>query len=220
MSRASCSARSTDVTPDLFTGPARREVPLDGAAPLIVIDRWLAAAAATALFDVLHDTAPWFRPTVRIWGEEHLIPRTTAWYGDAGAVYRYSGTVNTPAPWTPALEVVREALVREAGGAPFNSVLLNLYRDGKDHVAWHADDEPGLGADPLIASLSLGASRRFVLRKTAEVTTKVELLLEHGTLLLMGAGVQKHWQHSIPKQAAADGPRINLTWRHVQGKKR
>ena len=199
----------------LFLGSARREIPLEDAAPLVVIDRWLDDGAATALFVELYTTAPWFRPTLRLYGKEHPTPRSTAWYGDCEAVYRYSGTMNTPARWTPTLETLRETLRKETGGLPFNSTLLNLYRNGLEHVAWHADDEQELGPDPIVASMSLGAPRRFVLRKTTEPTRKVEILLEHGTLLLMGSGVQKHWQHSIPKQRAVTAPRINLTFRDV-----
>lgn len=197
----------------LFTEPRRREVALEGVPPLLVVDHWLAADAATELYDELAAGAPWFRPVLRIYGQEHLAPRSTAWYGDRGAVYRYSGTVNTPAPWPTSLATLRPRVERDAG-APFNSCLATLYRDGLDHVGWHADDERELG--PVVASLSLGAPRRFGLRKADRHALKVELLLEHGTLLVMGPGVQEQWEHSLIKQRDAAGPRINLTWRSVR----
>jgi alkylated DNA repair dioxygenase AlkB len=196
----------------LFTDPERREIPLEGAAPLVVIDRWLDHDAAETLFADLYVDAPWFRPTLRLYGEEHLAPRSTAWYGDPQAVYRYSGTVNTPAPWPAFLTPLRQRVEAEAGVA-LNSCLGNLYSNGHDHVSWHADDERELG--PVIASLSLGAPRRFLLRRKDNHQTKVELVLEPGTLVVMGEGVQKLWQHSVPKQVGA-GPRINLTWRAVR----
>lgn len=204
------------MTTSLFTVPQRREIRLDGAAPLVVIDHWLDAAEADLLFAEVMASAPWFRPKLWIYGEEHLAPRSTAWFGDPGAVYRYSGTVNTPAPWLSSLRTVRSR-IEETAGATFNSCLANLYRDGEDHVNWHADDEGGLGHDPVIASLSLGATRRFVLRKRDARNVKIEILLEHGQLVVMGSGTQRTWQHAVPKMVGVKTPRVNLTWRLVRG---
>ena len=196
------------------TGPITYTIPMgDDCDPLRVIAGWLPATDATALRDDVLDRAPWFRPCVRVYGVEHIAPRVTAWFGDSDAVYRYSGSTNTPAPWLPSLAALR-GRIDDAAGMRTNSVLANIYRDGADHVGWHADDERELGADPVIASLSLGATRRFILRRTKDRATKIEVSLPHGSLVVMGRGVQHHWQHTVPPQANA-GQRVNLTWRSV-----
>lgn len=140
-------------------------------------------------------------------------PRLEAWYGDAGASYSYSGLAHEPLPWTPELQRLRER-VEVAAGTTFNSVLANLYRDGNDSNGWHADDESELGEQPVIASLSLGAARRFLLRHRASVE-RVEVVLEAGSLLLMRGKTQQCWKHSVPKQRTVHAPRINLTFRRV-----
>ncbi len=141
------------------------------------------------------------------------FPRLTALYADAGATYTYSGVTYPSLPWTAELDAVRRR-VEAAAGAPFNSVLLNRYRDGSDSIGWHADDEPELGTNPVVPSISLGAGRRFLLRHN-ESRQKLEYLLRHGSLLVMAGALQHHWQHSIPKSTAAVGERINLTFRNL-----
>ena len=140
-------------------------------------------------------------------------PRLEAWYGDPEAAYSYSGLAHDPMPWTADLQAIRMAAER-ASGARFNSVLANLYRDGSDSNGWHADDEPELGETPAIASLSLGATRRFLFRHRAS-GERVEIQLEAGTLLIMRGAVQQCWQHSVPKQRTVQAARINLTFRSV-----
>ena len=140
------------------------------------------------------------------------IPRLTAWHGAAG--YVYSGIRLTPAAWTPPLLELK-ALAERLAGERFNSVLLNLYRDGRDSVSWHADNEPGLGRDPVIASLSLGAVRRFQL-KHRRLDERLALDLPHGSCLIMAGATQHHWLHQLPKTTRPVGPRINLTFRHMR----
>jgi alkylated DNA repair dioxygenase AlkB len=169
---------------------------------------------ATRLFDSLRAGIHWRQEEIVIFGQHRRVPRLVAWHGDAGASYRYSGTDHHPEPWTPALERVR-ARVRELSGTEFNAVLLNLYRDGRDGMGWHADDEPELGRDPVIASVSLGAPRRFCLRHRRRKDLKLDLELPHGSLLVMAGPMQHHWVHALPKTRRPVGERINLTFRRV-----
>nr|KAJ9632718.1 hypothetical protein H2204_007805 [Knufia peltigerae] len=141
-------------------------------------------------------------------------PRLSCWIGDPQARYRYSGAEFVPHPWPPRLSALRDRLQAEGLGR-FNSVLLNRYRGGGDYMGWHSDDEPELGPAPLIASLSLGAARRFLLRRRDDTTRKAEFLLAHGDLLLMGGATQRHYQHALPKMARVQGERINLTFRWI-----
>jgi alkylated DNA repair dioxygenase AlkB len=173
---------------------------------------WLPRSDAAGLFEKLRDSLPWSQGRVRVWNAEHLQPRLTAWHGDPACVYDYSGLRLEPAPWTPELGELRSRL--EAGlGCAFNSVLANLYRDGQDCVGWHADAEPCFGRDEVIvASLSLGSPRRFLLRHRATQETR-EWSLGEGDLLVMGGATQRHWRHSVPRTSRSVGPRINLTFR-------
>jgi alkylated DNA repair dioxygenase AlkB len=168
-----------------------------------------------ALLADLQATLPLRVETLRILGREVPTPRLTAWMGDPGCAYRYSGRTFEPAPFTPALLDLRARLFTLLG-ADFNTVLANLYRDGRDGMGWHADDEPELGPaaphDVLIASVSLGATRRFTLRHRRQPTRRV-LLLADGDLLVMGGSMQRRWQHAVPKTAVPSGPRLNLTFR-------
>jgi alkylated DNA repair dioxygenase AlkB len=145
-------------------------------------------------------------------GRRVLIPRLTAWHGAAG--YVYSGIEMTPAPWNePLLEI--KAVAEAWAGQAFNSVLLNLYRDGRDSVSWHADNEPGLGRDPVIASVSLGAMRRFQMKHRRR-EARVALDLRSGSCLVMAGATQHHWLHQVPKTSRPVGPRINLTFRAMR----
>ena len=188
------------------------EVPLsDGEARL-----WrhaFAAGESHRLFTELRRDVDWRQEEIVIFGTRRRVPRLVAWHGDAYARYTYSGVAHEPEPWTRALRRVRER-VRRFTGVHFNAVLLNLYRDGRDGMGWHADDEPELGVRPVIASLSLGATRRFVLRRK-DGCDKRELPLTHGSLLLMEGDTQANWQHALPKTAAATGLRVNLTFRRI-----
>jgi len=169
---------------------------------------------ASRLFDCLSAGTHWRQEEIVIFGQRRRVPRLVAWHGDHGASYRYSGTDHLPEPWTPVLERIR-ATVCELSGTEFNAVLLNLYRDGRDGMGWHADDEPELGRDPVIASVSLGAPRRFCLRHRRRRELKLDLELPHGSLLVMAGPLQHHWVHALPKTRRPVGGRINLTFRRV-----
>ncbi len=169
-----------------------------------------------ALLSRLAETLPLRAETLRILGRDVATPRLTAWHGDPGCTYRYSGRDFEPHPFTPALLDLRGRL-HAALGVDFNTVLANLYRDGRDSMGWHADDEPELGPaapdDVLIASISLGATRRFLVRHRRRATERHTLLLAGGDLLVMGGTMQRKWQHAVPKTAVPTGPRLNLTFR-------
>lgn len=182
----------------------------DGA--YLELDRsWL--ADPDALFATLQREVPFEARPIKLFGREVMQPRLVAWIGDASAVYTYSGLRHEPQPWTPTLASLRVELEARTGLA-FNSVLCNLYRDGRDSVGWHADNEPELGLDPIVASLSLGASRRFQLRhRTSDC--KLALTMTHGSLLLMRGTTQRFYRHAVPKEPRLHEPRINLTFRRI-----
>jgi alkylated DNA repair dioxygenase AlkB len=164
---------------------------------------------ADALFEQLRMQTPWAQERSRF----GPFPRLTAWYADSGLTYAYSGVIHQAIAWTPTLMAVRRN-VEAAAEEPFNSLLLNFYRDGQDSIGYHADAEPELGVNPVIASVSLGAVRQFVL-KHSKSGDKLKYDLAHGSLLVMSGTCQHHWVHGVPKTKAAVGPRINLTFRNI-----
>ena len=168
-----------------------------------------------ALFRELAITIDWREERILMFGRRVPVPRLVAWYGDPGARYTYSGTDHDPQPWTPALRRVHER-VTALTGLEFNSVLLNRYRSGRDGMGWHADDEPELGPEPAIASVSFGATRRFCLRHRRQRDRRVDVPLTDGSLLTMAGATQHHWVHAVPKTRAPVGERINLTFRRVR----
>lgn len=169
---------------------------------------------AGRLFDRLVDDVAWEARTIMMFGRRVEQPRRIAFQGDAGVAYRYSNDDYVATDWHPLVRALRDRLDRD-WGTRFNSVLLNLYRDGRDSMGWHADDEPELGPQPTIASVSLGAVRRFVLRSRADRSDRIDLALASGSLLIMGGDLQQAWQHQVPKTARPVGPRINLTFRRI-----
>ena len=182
--------------------------------------RWLDADAADTLFTELRQAIAWETHRIRLFGRELDSPRLSCWIGDPGAAYTYSRSRFEPRPWPSALAAVRERVERDCG-ARFNSVLANLYRDGHDAMGWHSDDEPELGARPVIASLSLGAERRFRFRRRrargepAQPGDTVELALPHGSLLRMAGDTQRSYRHDLPRMRGMAAPRINLTFRWI-----
>ncbi len=194
-------------------------------AELALDPAWLPGGEADALLAELRAAIPWHVHRLRLFGREVDSPRLSCWIGDPDASYAYSGTRFQPRPWLDALRPMRKRLQSELG-IDFNSVLANLYRDGHDRMGWHSDDERELGGRPLIASLSLGAPRRFVLkRKVAhpelvegrdDPSVKLTLELPHGSLLLMGGDTQAHYKHALPATAKPIGARINLTFRRIE----
>ncbi|NNE69041.1 MAG: alpha-ketoglutarate-dependent dioxygenase AlkB [Rhodothermales bacterium] len=175
---------------------------------------FLQQARADSLLESLLESIPWEQHSVRLFGKSVPCPRLSAWHGDPGARYAYSGTRHDPQPWTPDLLAVRDALTG-VGPRPFNSVLLNRYRTGQDSMGWHADDEPELGPDPVIASVSLGARRKMRFRLKADHRQTHELWLDHGSLLIMREDCQRLWQHALPKSRKIAEERINLTYRLI-----
>ena len=196
----------------MAVGTAGEPIDLPGAS--VTLDRgWLQPAEATALFETLLASTPWESHRIRVYGRWRDAPRLSCWMGDPDAVYVYSGSRFEPHPWPSALVPLRARLERELDGV-FNSVLANLYRDGKDRLGFHRDSEAELGPTPLIVSVSLGATRRFRFR-SRDGAQSLGLDLSHGSLLVMSGQTQQCYQHAIPPSARATGPRINLTFRRV-----
>lgn len=184
-------------------------------AELELLAPWLDPLTADLWFRQLLEQTPWQQPQVQLYGRQFPVPRLVAWYGDAEASYRYSGLTHQPLPWTPLLAHIRARVVETVGQA-LNGVLLNYYRDGDDSMGWHSDDEAELGSNPLIASLTLGATRRFDLRRKGQGRIDHSLWLEHGSLLVMRGPTQHHWQHQVAKTRSPCAPRLNLTFRLIR----
>jgi alkylated DNA repair dioxygenase AlkB len=176
---------------------------------------FLTTQQAGKLLSTLIIETPWRQDHLTFGGRKVAIPRLQAWIGDASKNYGYSGLQLNPLSWTPSLLKIKR-LIEQQLDTEFNSVLLNYYRNGQDSVSWHSDDEKELGPDPFIASLSLGVSRRFELKhRHRKPTVKFKCQLDHGSLLVMGAGLQQNWLHQIPKQKEIIQPRVNLTFRKI-----
>ena len=158
----------------------------------------------------------WGQEKIRMFGQEHPIPRLTAWYGDPGKAYTYSGIKMEPLAWTKPLSELKDK-ISHLTNASFNSLLCNLYRDGQDCVSWHSDDEPELGTEPVIASLSLGGTRKFNMRRKDDKSVRRSVDLGSGDLLIMRGLTQQLWQHEIPRTTKKDKqtPRINMTFRFI-----
>ncbi|MDG2176258.1 MAG: alpha-ketoglutarate-dependent dioxygenase AlkB [Gammaproteobacteria bacterium] len=169
--------------------------------------------ADSNFIQLVHET-PWRHDSLKFAGKIVPVPRLQAWYGNKRSNYGYSGLALNPLPWTPLLTNLKEK-VADCCQTEFNSVLLNYYRDGNDSVAWHSDDENELGEKPIIASLSLGTSRRFDLKHLNNKLPKSSCELSNGSLLVMGKGMQQFWKHQIPKQPGITTGRINLTFRKI-----
>lgn len=174
---------------------------------------WLESAIATRAFEQLVEEVAWRQDVIGTPAGRVPLPRLTAWQGEPDAVYTYSGIRNVPQPWTPTVAELKAATEMECG-ARFNSVLINRYRSGIDSMGWHADREPELGAQPVIASVSLGVARAFDLRhnKTGVVQS---FSLKGGSLLVMKGNTQAEWRHRVPKEPRVSGERINLTFRWI-----
>ena len=185
---------------------------LDGS--MEYVPQWLSGKESDILLSRLQSDIDWQQPSITIYGKSHPIPRLQAWMGDRPHTYRYSGTDFTSDTW-PGYLASLATILSGIAGVEFNSVLLNLYRNGQDSMGWHSDDEPELGDAPVIASLSLGAERDFTLRPCGSTRQAHSLRLEHGGLLIMKAGMQSHWQHALPRRAGVTEPRINLTFRRI-----
>jgi alkylated DNA repair dioxygenase AlkB len=181
-----------------------------GGGVLLYHPHFLPRDEADALFAVLQTRTPWKQETGSF---GRPFPRLTAYHADPGVSYRYSGVEHQATPWPDYLGEVRRR-VEEAAGAGFNSLLLNYYRDGGDSIGYHADDEPELGTNPVVPSLSLGAARTFHLRHN-DSRLRLSFELGHGSLLVMAGTTQHHWRHAVPKTSRPVGARINLTFRNI-----
>ena len=166
-------------------------------------------------FERLLHEIPWQQDEIKVYGKNHLQPRLTALFGNEGKPYSYSNIVMQPHPWNSLLTYIKEE-IETVCSTSFTTVLLNLYRDGQDSNGWHADNEKELGRNPVIASLSMGASRVFHLKHNNQPELRQRIVLENGSLLLMKGETQHFWKHQIPKTAQEIGPRINLTFRMIK----
>lgn len=168
------------------------------------------------LADIKFENINWKQDRISLYGKNHLLPRLTSWYGDPTKDYTYSGITSRPNPWNKGLNYIK-SMIEESSGARFNSVLLNWYRNGEDHLSWHADNEKELGRNPVIASVNFGETRDFVLRRNDDHKAKIAIPLNHGSLLVMRGELQHFWQHSVPKRKRVNGARIDLTFRQIMG---
>lgn len=201
---------------DLFSEnikPHIQEIPIEGGYLHLFIN-FLGREESLSLYKELFNTIDWRQETIKLYGKTYPVPRETAWYGDPGMNYSYSGIKCNPAPWSAALLNLKKK-VEEISHVQFNSVLLNKYRNGMDKVGWHSDDEKELGEMPLIASVSLGTTRRFDLRNKNDKTKQLKINLETGSLIIMSGNLQKNWEHQIPQQKRVNEGRINLTFRNI-----
>ena len=190
-------------------------LPRDGSA--VLTPDFLSAEIADSLFSHLCESTPWENQSLIMFGKKVDEPRLSTWHADPHLPYTYSGAQRTPQPWTAELKNVK-SLCEQHINHSFNGVLVNLYRTGVDHLGWHSDDEIVNGPEPIIASISLGAERRFDLRHR-ESGERVSTMLPHGSLLVMSGKSQSHWLHRIAKTPTLTEPRINLTFRHLYTEK-
>jgi alkylated DNA repair dioxygenase AlkB len=170
---------------------------------------------ANEMFETLYKETPWQQDPITVFGKTYPQPRLTALYGNKGLPYSYSNITMHPHPLTQEMNLLLNN-IKAVCSTEFTSVLMNLYRNGSDSNGWHSDDEKELGTDPVIASLSLGATRMFHLRHKFDKSQRHKMELTHGSLLLMSGKTQHFWQHQIPKTKKEVAPRINLTFRKIR----
>lgn len=198
---------------NLFNSEPKHLTPKDG--EFIYYPDYFEHSESENYYKFLLNKIPWQQDTINMYGKEHPLPRKTAWYGNAGKSYTYSGIKMDPHDWNAELLSIKNK-IEETAKIQFNSLLLNLYENGNHNVAWHADDEKELGNEVIIASVSFGHTRDFQLKhKTDSEVERITLPLEHGSLLLMLPPTQKYWLHQIPKRKNVLDPRINLTFRII-----
>ena len=196
----------------IFNDESTNILPFDGEAYLY--NNFLKEDRPYHFFNQLLDTTAWKQEGMKMYGKQIDFPRLTAWYGDEGKVYKYSGLVNVPIAFTGLLLELKQAIESKTG-FEFNAALLNLYRSERDSMGWHSDDEAELGINPVIASLSFGETRNFQFKhKTVSKTTQT-IQLPNNSLLLMKGQTQHHWLHQIPKSSKPAKARINITFRNI-----
>lgn len=199
-------------TPTILHLPSDENM-IDG--KVIIYQNFWKESESDRFFANLLTNINWQQDQIKIFGKEVNLPRLTAWYGDDGKSYKYSGITMNPNPWLPSLLTIKKR-IEQVVELNFNSVLANLYRHGQDYVSWHSDDEKELGKNPTIASVSFGATRRFLLRhKSNKDLETIDISLTHGSLLIMKGSTQHFWKHQVPKTAKFKTERINLTFRVI-----
>jgi alkylated DNA repair dioxygenase AlkB len=169
---------------------------------------------ANNYLEAFKNNIEWKQESMNMYGKQVMFPRLTAWYGDNDKPYSFSGIKLNPTVWSKELIEIKN-LIEPACNVEFNSVLLNLYRDGNDSISWHTDAEKELGKNPLIASVNFGAERKFQIRHNETHETH-NIILKHGSLLIMKGELQHYWKHQVPKQKAVLKERINLTFRVIK----
>jgi alkylated DNA repair dioxygenase AlkB len=183
---------------------------------VLFFERFFDPAESDLLYQTLYSATPWQQDKIKLYGKTIDLPRLTAWYGNTGKTYTYSGIPMRPHAWTPELLRIKKR-IEEKAEVEFSSVLLNLYRTGQDSVNWHSDNEKELGRNPVIGSVSFGATRTFQMRHlTRKELRKVDVPLGHGSFLLMRGTTQHYWEHRITKTSREVKHRINLTFRVIQ----
>jgi alkylated DNA repair dioxygenase AlkB len=179
-------------------------------------ENFLSSEDAFLILSLLKEEISFESHQIKMFGKTILEPRLISWHGDSGLSYTYSKKRMSPKPWTSTLMKIK-GKIEDVTQSEFNNVLLNLYRNGQDHMGWHSDDEKELGQNPLIASLSLGEERLFCLRHKFESSTpQIKLNLTHGSLLIMGGEIQHFWKHKISPSKKILKERLNLTFRFIK----
>lgn len=196
----------------LFTSDSENILPFNG--EVLFYPHAFTVAESDVLMQSMVNNIHWKHEAILMFGKQVMQPRLTAWYGDSGKQYSYSGITMQPQPWTGDLLSIKQ-FVENIAGAQFNSALLNYYRNGQDSMGWHRDNERELSVNPVIASVSFGAARKFQLRYYKDKSITRSIQLTHGSLLLMRGETQHYWEHQLPKIKAETGKRINITFRMI-----
>ncbi|MAO73972.1 MAG: alpha-ketoglutarate-dependent dioxygenase AlkB [Acidimicrobiaceae bacterium] len=207
------NSRSSHSQEELFNFSSVEALDLPGAEVELHQQIWSRSQGNT-LCGLLIKELNWRQDKISMFGQTHDVPRLNAWYGDADCSYSWSGITMTPNPWNSTLRDIREK-VNGVASEQFNSVLANFYRDGNDKVDWHADDEEVLGQAPVIASVSLGATRKFRIRRKDRSEKATDIFLRSGDVLVMRGLTQLLWEHEVPRSKKVREPRVNLTFRKV-----
>lgn len=180
----------------------------------IFIPNFFSVLESDYYFKKLKENTHWRQESMHMYGKQVLFPRLTAWYGDNDKQYSFSGITLKPEEWNKELLDIKSK-IEPVANTNFNSVLLNLYRNGNDSISWHTDAEEELGSNPIICSVNFGATRKFQLRHI-ETKEKIDINLTHGSLLIMLGELQHFWQHQVPKTNQKVTERINLTFRMIK----
>lgn len=179
----------------------------------LYVPNFLSKTEANKFLNIFTESITWQQQEMMMYGKVVKFPRLTAWYGDNDKPYSFSGITFQPHAWTQELLEIK-AKIEPLSQVVFNSVLLNLYRDGNDSISWHTDAEIELGTNPVIASVNFGAERTFQLRHI-QTNERIDIALTHGSLLIMMGELQHYWQHQVPKTKTVKSPRVNLTFRTI-----